>query len=317
MNRRLFCSATGASWVAAGLGGCATPTVAMPELRVYAAGAGSAFLPYAQGLVAFLATQGVAARTFESRGSIENLQRVNAEPQALGLAFLGTAQEAVNGSAPWTEGQRLTRLRALFPMYETSFQIAARSASGLSSLLQLQGQRVGVGPAGGPAESFFKGLVDAVGLQVNLVNGSPAALVTELEAGRIDALWQGAAVPVPALKQLADGGQAVIFGLSEGEVLAMRKRFPFLSATTVAAGTYRGQTRPIQSVAAWNFVVANEALHEAHAYQLTRSVLSLADPLTLHASAGPTRAENARHNTVLPFHAGALRWYRERGVVLA
>lgn len=290
------------------------PKPSLSQVGIYSAGPGSAFLPYAQGLAAYINTQGVKATAIESRGSIENLGKIDSEPQRLGTAFLGTAFEAVNGSAAWTQGKKHSNVRALFPMYETSFQIVALRASGIQNLAQLTGKRVGVGPAGGPAESFFKGLAEATSLQVQTVAGTPAALAADLQAGRIDALWQGAALPIPAIKQVADTSDAVVFGLTDAELGAMLKRFPFLSPASVAADTYRGQSNALKSVAAWNFVMAHKDLPEADAYWLTRTVLGASDPKAIHASAGPTRAANAPNNTVAPFHPGALRFYRERGV---
>jgi TRAP transporter TAXI family solute receptor len=290
------------------------PKPSLSQVGIYSAGPGSAFLPYAQGLAAYLNTQGVKATAIESKGSIENLGKVDSEPQRLGAAFLGTAFEAVNGSAAWTQGRKHSNVRALFPMYETSFQIVALRASGIQQLGQLAGKKVGVGPAGGPAESFFKGLAEATGLQVQTVAGTPAALAADLQAGRIDALWQGAALPIPAIKQVADASDAVVFGLTDAELAAMLKRFPFLSPASVAPNTYRGQTNSLKSVAAWNFVMAHKDLSEADAYWLTRTVLGTSDPKAIHASAGPTRAANAPNNTVVPFHPGALRFYREQGV---
>lgn len=293
---------------------CTTAPAPAPELGLCAAGPGSNFLPYAQGLAAQLQAAGLRAQVVQTTGSIENLRRVNADATQLGLAFLGTVHEATAGGAPWTQGQRLTALRALFPMYETSFQLAALTSSGLAGVAQLQGRRVGVGPAGGPAESFFQGLVQAVGLQPVLVTGTPSALSADLLAGRIDALWQGASVPIPSLQQLTAGGACQVFGLTEEQTVAMRARFPFLARSVVPAGTYRGQAAPITSVAAWNFVVAHQDLAAELAWRVTQAVLELPDPRVLHASAGPTRAENARMNTVLPFHPGAVRYYRERGI---
>ena len=311
-DRRLILAASAAALLAA----CTTapPRPTLAEVGIYSAGQGSAFLPYAQGLAAHLSASGLKAQALESKGSIENLGRVDAEPQRLGTAFLGTAFEAVNASAAWTQGKKHSNVRALFPMYETSFQIVVLRASGLASLRALAGKRVGVGPAGGPAESFFKGLAEATGLQVQTVTGTPAALAADLQAGRIDALWQGAALPIPAIKQVADAADAVVFGLSDAELAAMLKRFPFLSPASVAPGTYRGQTGALKSVAAWNFVMAHKDLSEDDAYWITRTVLQAADPKAIHASAGPTRAANAPNNTVMPFHPGALRFYREQGV---
>jgi uncharacterized protein len=289
------------------------------EVVIYSAGQGSAFLPYAQGVAAYLnANQGKASAA-ESKGSIENIQKIE-EPSAtgvqrLGTVFLGTAFEAVNGTGAWTSGKKYSELRALFPMYETSFQIVTLKSSGLSTLASLAGKRVGVGPAGGPAESFFKGLADATNLKVETVSGTPAALVADLLAGKIDALWQGAVLPIPPIKQVADTADAVVFGLNDAEQKAMLNRFPFLSPSTVAANVYRGQGNPLKSVAAWNFVMAHKSLSDADAYFVTKTILTAADPKAIAASAGSTLVTNAGTNTVVPFHSGALKFYKERGLL--
>ena len=171
-TRRLFLNTTAVSAVSAATGtlsltGCAsapTPVAirpSLPHLGIYSAGQGSGFLPYAQALGKELTAAGLQTTALESAGSIDNLRKLQTEPQRLATAFMGTVYEGTTGTASWTQGQKMTHLRALFPMYETSFQVAALLSSGISSLAALQDKRVGVGPAGGPGESFFKGLVEA------------------------------------------------------------------------------------------------------------------------------------------------------------
>lgn len=288
------------------------PTLA--EVGIYSAGTGSAFLPYAQGVAAHLAAAGLKAAAIESSGSIENARKVNAEPQRLGTVFLGTAHEAFTGTGAWTQGARHSNLRALFPMYETAFQFAALRASNLRDLRSLAGKRVGVGPSGGPAEAYFKGLVETLGLPVRTVNGTPAAMTADLLAGRVEAIFQGASVPVPSIKQAADQADILVFGLDDAALAAMRSRFPYLTPTVVPGGTYRGNDAASQTVSAWNFVLAHKDLPEADAYWITRTVLSVPDPRALHPSAGPTRASNAPRNQAVPFHPGALRYYGEQGI---
>jgi uncharacterized protein len=284
-------------------------------VRILSAGPGSAFLPYAQGAAAYLTSQGLRSMALESKGSIENMQRVQVDPTVIGMAFLGTAHEGVNAGAAWTQGRKMGNVRALVPMYETSFQVVALRSSRISGIGDLRDKRVGVGPAKGPAEAFLVGLMEALGIPFTVVNGTPAALADELKAGRIDALWQGAPPPIPAIKAVADNADAVVFGMQATEQRVMQARFPFLALATVAAGTYKGQTQAIQSVAAWNFLIAHQDFPEADAYLITRTLLDSSDPRAhIHPSAGPTRAENAPKNSVLPFHTGALPYYRERGI---
>jgi uncharacterized protein len=135
--------------------------------------------------------------------------------------------------------------------------------------------------------------------------------------GEIDALWQGAVVPIPSLTAVADQADTIVFGLSDTEVAAMLAKLPALSATTIPAGTYKGQIAAIKSVSAWNFVVANKDLPDDVAYAITKAVLSPADPRSeIYPTAAGTRAENAGNNRILPFHPGAMKFYREAGVAL-
>jgi TRAP transporter TAXI family solute receptor len=302
--------------LAAPLGLLASSAVAQPPLRLFTAGPGSAFLPYGEGLAAFLARQGVAVTVERSAGSLENLAKVEDDAGALGTAFLGSAADALAGT-PAAGGRVHGRVRALFPMYETSFQVGALRASGIARFADLAGRRVGAGPARGPAETFLRAALAAAGIEATIVSGDPADMTRLLVSGGMDALWQGAIVPIPSLVAAQRQADVVVFGLEAPVVAAVRARLPYLADTTIASGTYAGQAAPILSFAAWNFVVANAALPEDAAYRLTRAALSAADPRAeIHPSAAGTRAQNAPANGVVPFHPGAARYYAERGITV-
>jgi uncharacterized protein len=271
------------------------------------AGEGSAFLPYGRG---------IAIEVKKSAGSNENLSGVDASATTIGTAFIGSAHDAVNGTG-WAAGHKHENVRALFPMYETSFQIGVLRNSAIRSLADLDGKKVGVGPAKGPAEMFFRAASEVANIKPVIVNGDPAALSKSLISGEIDALWQGAVVPIPSLVDVADHADAIVFGFSDAEVAAMLRKLPQLAATTVPASTYRGQTADIRSVSAWNVVVANKDLSDDTAYAITKAVLSAPDPKSqIYPTAAGTLARNAANNRVMPFHPGAIRFYDEAGIKL-
>jgi hypothetical protein len=294
-----------------------TPAPAQsPQVTFMTAGDGSAFLPYGEGVAAYLGKKGIQIEIRKSAGSNENLSAVDASPTTIGTAFMASAYDAVQGTG-FAAGHKHENVRALFPMYETSFQVAALRKSRLRSLADLDGKKVGVGPARGPAEGFFRAAAEVAHINPVIVNGDPATLSRLLLSGEIDALWQGAVVPIPSLTEVANQADAIVFGLSDAELTAVLAKLPQLSATTIPPGTYRGQTAEIKSFSAWNFVVANKDLSVETAYAITKAVLSAADPKSeIYPIAAGTRALNAANNRVLPFHPGALRFYREAGVTL-
>ncbi|MCM0021856.1 MAG: TAXI family TRAP transporter solute-binding subunit [Tagaea sp.] len=290
---------------------------AAQELKLHSAGPGGAFLPYAQGLARHLNAAGVGpAVAVETSGSIANLAAAESEPASLGLAFLGTAHEAVAGTA-FAQGRKHTNVRALFAMYQTSIQIAALRASGIARFSDLDAKRFGVGPAGGPSEVYVRAIASELRVAPVLVTGTANELAEALIAGSIDALWQGAIVPIPALALVADRADAVVFGLTASEIAATTRLFPFLAPASVSANTYRGQTSPLTTVAAWNFVVAHKDLPDARVTAILRAVFGTKDPARdIHEFAADTLPANAITNRVVPFHPAALRYYREAGVAL-
>lgn len=316
-SRRGFGVLLASSGAALALGGHASAQGAT-ALTIYTAGQGSAFLPYGQGLGRYLeAAAGLKLAVAESKGSVENAGKIEESANALGTVFLGTANEALNGLA-WANGKRHGKLRALAPMYETSFQIAVPGGSTIRTVKALDGKSVGIGPAGGPAEGYFKALAEIAGITPTLVAGSPADLAKKLVAKEIDALWQGAIVPIPSLVAVQkDDTGAAIFGLSDAEVDGMLKRFPFMAKTEVAAGTYANQSTAVKSISAWNFVLANADLPEETAYRITRAMISAQVPeREIHAFAKGVGAQNATANRIVPFHPGAIRALKERGVTV-
>ncbi len=285
-------------------------------LALKTAGPGSSFKPYGEGIARLLAARNIIVDVKESSGSNENLTAVDTSATTLGTAFLGSAYDAVHGLG-WAAGHEHKNVRALFPMYETSFQVAALRKSAIFSLAGLDGKKVGVGPAKGPAEVFFRAAAVIAKIKPVVVTGDPAELARQVLSGEIDALWQGAVVPIPPLSEIADRTDAVVFGLSDSELAAMLQMYPQLSPATIPGGTYKGQASDIKSVSSWNFIVANKDLPDDTAYAITKAILSATDPKSeIYPSAAGTLAKNALMNRVVPFHPGAARYYAEAGVKL-
>jgi TRAP transporter TAXI family solute receptor len=315
MRRSLL--ATPAVVLAKGASAQAQRVLAYPSLAIYTAGQGSPFVTYGQAIAALLSRHGITATVEASTGSLQNLTAVEDHANALGTAFLGSAWDAVQGT-PAAGNRKHMNVRALWPMYETSFQVAALTSSGLTGFAQLNGKRVGAGPARGPAETFLVAAAEAAGIRVEIVSGSPAEMTQGLLNGGMDALWQGAIVPIPSILEALARAPGVVFGPGAEVVGRVTQRLPMLAPTTLPPGTYPGQTADIESFAAWNLIVANRALPEETAYAITRAVLTVADPARdIGLVAATTRKEAAANNRVLPFHPGAARFYREAGVTLS
>jgi TRAP-type uncharacterized transport system substrate-binding protein len=139
-----------------------------PRLAFMTAGQGSAFLPHGRGIAKVLAVAGLdQIDVVESKDSNENLSSVDASPTVIGMAFLGSAVDALKGTG-FAAGKRHENIRALFPMYEIAFITAALASQSITSMTALNGVRVGCGSLNVRLKITFGRLSKSLGRQRQL-----------------------------------------------------------------------------------------------------------------------------------------------------
>jgi TRAP transporter TAXI family solute receptor len=311
-NRRVLLAA-----LAGGLVAPSAVAQGRSRLLLLSGSAGGVFAEYGPALASVLGKAGIEADVQQTGGSNDNIRALGRGEADLGLVNMGPAYDAWEGRRPFEGDGPQKSLRALFAMYETPFSLVTLRSSGITKLADLKGRIVGVGPAGGPGEIFFKGLTKELGIETRIATGSASELARRVLAGEVDAFWFGAGLPVGAFVQVLYKGEGLVFGLTPEEVAAFRRAFAYFAPYEIPAGTYKGQSSPLTTAAVWNFVLASERLAEDVAYAVTRAALGQAGAIRAAVpAASGTTAANALTNGFLPFHPGAVRYYREAGVTL-
>lgn len=313
-----------AAFLVAGLvcGGAVRSAIAQPQphwpgvLTLATASPGGTYHAYGAGLARILTrTLGIPVLTRETDGPNENIQLIEAGQAQLGFVTTGAALQAWSGGGDWTGGRQFRAIRALFPMYDTPFHFVAGRRSGVGSLAELAGRRVGVGPEGGTAAAYVPRLLARLGVEARPAHGTWADLAAQLRAGEIDALGVAAGVPFPAIAELEAARAIRYLPLSREEVVALRLEAPELTASVIPAGTYPSLARGYGTVGLHNVAVAHRDLPADLAYEIVRVAFeSHAELMEAHPAAAATVPANFVHNTVLPWHDGALRYYGNRAV---
>lgn len=247
-------------------------------------------------------------------GPVQNVSMVQLGEQQFGLVTLGPAREAIEGKSSILPGVEHDKVRALFPMYPTVFHISALESSGIANVDDLDGKRVGVGPAGGTNSVYFPRFFELLDHDVSILEGGAGDQTGQMQDGLLDAFAFGAGLPVSAVSQVEAQSAINLFSFNEQDIATIISQYPEISEAVIPAGTYSAVEEDIPTVAIWNFVVTSDELPESLAYEIVKTVMENNDAmLQVHRSAANTQPENYIYNTQIPFHPGAVRWFVENG----
>ncbi|MGQ9366434.1 TAXI family TRAP transporter solute-binding subunit [Azospirillum sp. ST 5-10] len=273
---------------------------------------------YGQGVATIISKHvGVPASTQQTQGPIQNLVLVHGERVDIGLTTMGPAYEAMTGTLEVAPGQTFDNVRALFPMYITPFQAVALTRSGIASITDMAGKVVGTGPKGGTGGTYWERWFEQLGLDVTVRNGPLGDQTSQVADGRLDAVATAAGLPTAAISELETLADAKVFGLTKAEIDKILPKVPYAQPFSIPAGTYRSVTEPVTTLGMWNVAFTNDGMPESLAYAIVKAVFENHDEMVAtHASAAETVLENVTQNTFLPYHPGAVRYYREKGIDL-
>jgi uncharacterized protein len=248
-------------------------------------------------------------------GSEHNVKLVESGGAQLGLLSMGTGLQGWNGTGDWTNGQRYRKMRAIFPMYDQPFQFVTLRRSGITAVAQFNNRSVGTGPRAGVQSFYIPAILAAIGASAKIGYGSWDSAAVGLLEGRYDAIVTLTGVPMPALKQVEDKEPLVFASLTPEEIEAIRKAMPELTISEVGSGVYKSLDKTDTTVGMYAFAIGRDDLPDELVYRLVKAAFENQPRLVkLTSAASETVPQNAVKDTFLPFHPGAVRYYREIGI---
>ena len=247
-------------------------------------------------------------------GPVQNAALVQTGDLDLGMVTMGPAFDAINGESALAPGLKHDKIRAIFPMYKTAFHMMSLKSSGIDSFEAIpDGAVVGVGPEGGTPGTYWPRFLEQLGKSVEIRHAGAADLAGQLQDGLIDVYAWAAGLPFPAYSQVEAQNDVNFFSFTEDMVASLVETQP-VSTFTIPAGTYPTMGEDQPSVSMWNFAVANADLPDSFVYAVVDTVMSQNEKMVgIHKAAVETLPENFDKNTFIPWHPGAVKWFRENG----
>ena len=261
----------------------------------------------------------VSASSQASNGGLDNLNQIADGESQVSIAISSNCFQSYYGLDSFT-GRPNKKLRVIAGLYFNPNQVVVSQKSGIKSLADVKGKHFAVAAAGSSVEGECNNHFTAAGLKYPsdiraeyIAFGDAADM---LQNGTIDGAWIMSGTPAAAVSQACSAGCRLL-DISDDVISTLQKTFPWYAAYTIPAGTYPGQDKDVQTSAIKMTMFTSADLDEETVYQLTKTLWEHIDELgeAQRNLKGLTAKAAVRDVAGLPLHDGAVRYYKEIGVL--
>lgn len=250
--------------------------------------------------------------------------KANIESIASGDYQLGTVQSDVmayawEGTRSFESTGKVDSFRVVAGLYAEAVQLITMDPE-IKSVADLKGKAVSIGAPGSGTYFNAMDVLSAAGLAETDINPQYQSFADSTDAlkdGKIDAAFIVAGAPTAAITELCTTNSASLVPI-DGDIAAkLMEACPFYTSYTIPAGTYNGQAEDVTTVTVKATLIVAASASEDDVYNLTKAIFDNVDAIAAENGKGKELSvENATSGMAAPFHAGAAKYFAEKGVTV-
>jgi TRAP transporter TAXI family solute receptor len=249
--------------------------------------------------------------------SIENIRLMNKDEVELALVQSDNIDWAYFGKESFKE--KITKMAAVAVLYPEIVHVVVRGDSKAKTFGDLKGMRVSVGAPGSGTEANFRQLMDAYGMKKEDVKAQYlpyAESAEQFKDNHIESFFMTTGAPNSALMDVANTRPIKLLAIEDSMVQKLTQKYPFLAAAKIPANTYKGQAEEVKTIAVMAVLAVHPKLPENVVYQITKTLIEGQPELaSAHNKGKELSLQGAVRGVSIPFHPGAAKYYKEKGVL--
>ncbi|ARI76403.1 TAXI family TRAP transporter solute-binding subunit [Halobacillus mangrovi] len=259
--------------------------------------------------------------TVESTGaSVANIQNIKDSLNQMAIIMSDVGYDALEGKGQF-EGSAVD-IQAMAGMYQNVVQVVALKDSGIKSIADLKGKKVGVGKVGSGVEQSAKKVLEAVDLTYDdlgkVTHTGYADSVQEMKNGNLDAAFFTSGVPNSNITDLMQQTDINFVEINGETAEKLMEKYPFYKANTIEAGDEARYNleEPVETVGIQNMIIVSPDLSEDVVYDMTKRYYEYlgTEEVSVGALKQLGRDEIAK-GLIAPLHPGAKKFYEEKGIL--
>ena len=283
---------------------------------------GGVFYIVSAGMASVLAKNipGLRVTAESTAASTENARLLGRKELALGLVASDVAYYAYLGEREFAkDGRKYDNFRLVMTGYSSPLQVFVLATSQIKALEDIKGKRVIV-LAGTTVQAHFPAALKAFGItnkDYKETSAAPDAIVEAVREGRVDVGVISGGAPMLAITDLTTRHDVRFIPVPPDKASQINRENPWYVPGVIKAGVYRGLDKDVPTVEVpINLLVRND-LSTDLVYNIAKTLSEHTEDLrVIHPLAGLFTAEmSIRRPPIVPFHPGAEKYYREKGLL--
>ena len=264
---------------------------------------------------------GIRCSVESTGGSVYNLNTIANGDLDMGVAQSDTHYKALMGLQQFEDKGPNQKLRSVFSVHSEPVNIVARADSGIKTFEDLKGKRVNIGNPGSGQRLTMSVLMDKYGWTKDDFKLASELKATEQSAAlcdnKIDAMVYVVGVPNGSIKEATTTCDAVMVTVEGKNIDEIVAEFPYYKYATIPGGTYRGTDEDTKTFGVAATFVSSTDVSEKVIYNVVKAVFENFDDFKkLHpAFAVLKKEEMVKDGLSAPLHAGAVKYYKEAGLM--
>jgi len=265
------------------------------------------------------ATHNLKCTAPSTGGSIANINAIKAGDMDMGVAQSDWQFHAYNGTSKFSDAGANKDLRAVFSVHPEPFTVVARADSGIKHFSDLKGKRVNVGNPGSVQRDTMAVVMGAFGMKME-----DFALAAELKGSemaqalcddKIDVMIYTVGHPAAAIAEAATTCDIEMIPVEGAPIDKLVADNAYYRKATIPGGMYKGNPNDTPTFGVGATFVTSADVPEDVVYTLVKAVFdNFEDFKKLHpAFENLTPEEMISDGLSAPLHAGAVKYYKERG----
>ena len=251
---------------------------------------------------------------------IANIRGIQEGKAEVGFGNTITTADAVagTGEAPLDKKHdKVCNVATLYPQY---FQLVVNADAGINSLKDLKGKGFATQVKGNTGELIARHVLKVSGYTYSDVKASFTNSYTDsveqMKDNRMHAFALGTGIPASSVMDLASARDIRLIDMTS-IYEDMRKINPAYKLVTIPKGTYPKQDKDVQVIGYYTHVVAACSASADTVYKMTGAILASKDTMaSVYKALASVTPQIMAQDIGVPFHPGAAKWYKDKGITV-